>query len=349
MRVPEEQVVEPGAETYKRTRLNLEAISRLAEIADYSFAFAIRAVAAIGVADHLIDGPRHINDLAALTSCNPRGLLRVMRALATKGIFAETSAETFALSPLADLLRTDHPLSMRWFFRLEPDVQALAGLEYSVRTGQPAFDREYGMGYFDWMASHEYERNRFRESQRALNRLEILAISRSRPWREIDSVVDVGGNDGSLVSELLKRSPSMVGTIFDLPETAASAEETFRNAGVTDRATIVRGNVFEGDVPRGSRIYFMKRVLVGFSDAQAVTALSNVREAMAPHSLLLIMEPMGGATDQVGVSLDILMLVLGLGRMRTPEEFKQLLDKAGLKATGHRSLGLVTEVEAVPA
>jgi hypothetical protein len=134
-----------------------------------------------------------------------------------------------------------------------------------------------------------------------------------------------------------------------LPETAVSARETLRDAGVADRAAIVCGDVLEGGVPAGAAVYVMKRILVGFSDAQAVRALSNVRHAMAPHSRLLVMEPMRGATDHVGVSLDVLMLVLGLGRVRTPHEFRLLLDRSDLVAAADHSIGLVTTLEATRA
>jgi hypothetical protein len=329
-----------------RPRINLKAISELAELADYSFAFAIRAVAAIGVADYLSGGPQHIDYLTQETACNRHGLIRVMRALVTRSVFAEVDAETFALTPIGDLLRTDHPLSMRWFFRLEPDVQAIAGLEYSIRTGMPSFDDLFGMRYFDWMAANEAPRERFRESQRALNRLELLAITRSYRWREIRSMVDVGGNDGSLVAELLRLHPSLVGTVFDLPDTIIEASKTFKIAGFSDRATVVAGNVFEGGIPHGADLYSIKRVLVGFSDEEAIIALSSIREAMMPHSRLLIMEPMRGTADQVGVSLDLLMLVLGLGRVRAPQEFGELLANAGLKVIKMQNAGLVTILEA---
>lgn len=330
----------------KRPRMNLQAISALAEMADYSFAFAIRAVGAIGVADHLSDGPRHVDHLAEKTGCSRHGLIRVMRALVTKSVFFEEPAETFGLMPMGDLLRTDHPFSMRWFFRLEPDVRAMAAMEYSVRTGEPSFDHLFGMDYFDWLAEHDTERERFRESQRALNRLELLAITRSYPWHESNSIVDIGGNDGSLLAALLQRHPSLCGTLFDLPETAGEAGRIFEEAGVAGRAEIVAGNLFDGGVPRGADLYTIKRVLVGFSDEEATAALSNVREAMSPHSKLLVMEPMRDLTDQVGVSLDLRMLVLGLGRVRSAEEFSELLARAGLKTNKVHSAGLITMVEA---
>lgn len=329
-----------------RQRMNLQAISQLAELADYTFAFAVRAIGAIGVADHLGDGPLHIDELAARTRCDRHALLRVMRALATKSLFVEEEAQVFRLAAMGELLRTDHPLSMRWFFRLEPDVRAMAGLEYSLRTGQPAFNDIFGVDYFDWMAAHPEARQRFRESQRALNRLELRAIARTYSWERVESIVDIGGNDGALVADLLKRHRSLIATVFDLPATADEAWAVFAAAGVADRARIVPGDVFEGGLPAAAGIYLMKRILVGFSDEQAVRALRNVRTAMGPQSRLLIMEPLAGGPDQVGISLDLRMLVLGLGRVRTCDEFAQILAAAGLELRQTRNAGLVSILEA---
>jgi hypothetical protein len=329
------------------SRVNLQAIAALADLADYSPAFAVRAAAAIGVADHLSEGPRDIDYLAQQSGCDAHALLRLLRCLVAKSVFSEPSPGSFALEPVGDLLRTDHPYSMRWFFRLEPDVEALAGLEHSVRTGQASFDKIFGKPYFDWMAAHDVPRERFRESQRSLNRLEFLAISRSYPWQEARSIVDIGGNDGSLLAGLLQRHPSLTGTVFDLPATAAKSAVIFEQAGVKDRARSVAGNVFQGGVPQGADVYTIKRVLVGFSDDEAVVALSSIRDAMAPNSRLVIMEPTRSAADKVGVSLDLLMLVLGLGRVRQPEEFQALMTRSGIKPTRIQNAGLITLIEGV--
>jgi hypothetical protein len=327
---------------HRRPRLNLEAIAKLTELADYSFAFAIRAVGAIGVADHLLNGPRPIDELAHQTHCNQHALLRVMRALVTRSVFAEDPPGTFSLQPIGELLCTDHPLSMRWFFRSEPDVRAMAGLEYSLRTGEPAFNEIFGMDYFDWMAAHPETRERFRESQRALNRLELLTIVRSFSWQEVASIVDVGGNDGALVAALLRRYPRLSGTVFDLPEVVAAADKVFKEADVSERARAVPGNLFDGGVPSGADVYIMKRILVGFSDDQARSALVKIRESMKPDSRLLIMEPMAASQDQIGISLDLRMLVLGVGRVRTAKEFGVLLVDAGLKPRQAQNAGLLT-------
>jgi hypothetical protein len=158
-------------------------------------------------------------------------------------------------------------------------------------------------------------------------------------------MVDVGGNDGSLLAALMKRHASLRGTLFDLPEAVAEAQRVFEQAGVAERSTIVAGNVFKGGIPKGADLYTIKRMLVGFSDEEALVALSKVRESMTPHSRLLIMEPMRTDKDQVGVSLDLRMLVLGLGRVRTPAEFTTLLANAGFTTTKTLSAGLLTLIE----
>lgn len=328
--------------------LNLKAVADLGELADYSCAFAVRAAAYIGIADHLAE-PLKVEDLALKTGCNPHSLLRLMRALASKAVFSEVAPETFALTPISTVMRTDHPLSMRWFFRLEPDVRALAGLEQSVRTGTAAFDQIFGRDYFSWMHDEDALRERFGASQRALNRLELEGVLRSYPWKDVRSVVDVGGNDGSMVSALLTRNSAMTATVFDLSETARGANRTFAESGVKDRASVVAGNILQGGVPAGADVYMIKRVLVGFSDADGLRALGHIREAMKSDSRLLVLEPTADRSNRVGVSLDLLMLVLGLGRVRTVAEHSGLMMQAGIATQSVRDGGLVTIIEGIPA
>ena len=85
-----------------------------------------------------------IEDLAAATKTHPPSLNRVLRLLASIGVFEEREGGIFALTPMAELLRTGVPGSMR------SSVQLFAGvgiqdswkeLEYCIQTGEPAFRR----------------------------------------------------------------------------------------------------------------------------------------------------------------------------------------------------------------
>jgi O-methyltransferase domain len=335
--------------TVPRFGTSFEAISRFADLADYSIAFAIRAIGGLGVADHLADGPKTVTELAAATGTHAPSLLRAMRALVSKDVFAEPTPGTFELTPVGDLLRSDHPLSMRMAFRLYPDVRALAELTYSLRTGKPAFDKVFGMPYWDYLRSNPAELEEFQDSQRALTRLELLSILRTYRWSKLTTVVDVGGNDGTFLASLLLRNPAMTGTLFDLRDTVAAAAKTLADAGVTDRCTVVAGNAFDTEIPAGADAYLTKRVLVGMGDEEAVNVLRGIRAAMRDDSRLLILEPVIHSEDDINSDMDVLMLVLGDGRVRTTEEHRQNLAKAGLELTRVLPARPSSIVEARPA
>jgi len=133
----------------------IDTIFRLQELADYIVPFGIRAVSELHLADHLTNGPRTITDLATATSTHAPSLYRVLRALACKGIFTETQPHTFALTPLADLLRTDHPLSLADAYPFViGDLRAWAEFGHTLRTGESAFEHVHGTGYYDYLAQN---------------------------------------------------------------------------------------------------------------------------------------------------------------------------------------------------
>lgn len=315
----------------QRSGTSFQAIARFAELADYSIAFAVRAVAKLGVADHLAEGGKSVVELASVTDTHPPSLLRAMRALASKGVFAEPQPSFFELTDLGQLLRTDHPLSMRYAFRLNPDVRALAELGYSIRTGKPSFDHVFGMEYWDYLPVKPELLAEFQQSQRALTRLEMLTLLRVYDWSSLRSLVDIGGNDGTFLSEILIRNPSMQGTLFDLRDTVSAAPKILTEAGVADRCTVVPGSFFDTQVPPGADAYLIKRVMVGLDDERAVTLLRSVRAAMRPDSRLIILEPISNTGgDDISSDMDLLMLVLGNGRVRTAEEHAANFAKADL-------------------
>ena len=193
-------------------RLNFQAMGRLAELADLTAAFAIRAVCKLGVSDALAEGPRSIEEIATKVEAHAPSLLRAMRALVSRGLFIEPEPNRFALNPMAELLRSDHPLSMRQAFRLAPDVEALAEMIHTLRTGVAAFDHVFGEEYFAYLSYRSDLLSEFNASQSALTRLEQVVLLRTYDWSGVQRVVDIGGNDGTFLCHLLAANPRMHGT-----------------------------------------------------------------------------------------------------------------------------------------
>jgi hypothetical protein len=309
------------------------ALARLAELADYIIPFAVRVVAGLGVADHLADGPRAVEDLARATDADTEALYRVLRALAAKQIFAEHPGRVFALTPMSQVLRGDHPLSVRDSYTLlDADVQAWARFDRTVRSGENAFAHVHGCSYWEYVQRHPDFRTRFAASMRAFTRIELHAILPCYDWAGLRTVVDLGGGTGALLAGLLAAHPDLHGTLVDLPSVVTGADAVLARAGVADRCTVVGGSFLDA-VPAGADAYLMKRVLYSWSDADAVRILGNVRRAMTPASRLVLLDPVIRANDPLDMARvqDLLLLAVDEGHTRTRKELAALFTAAGLR------------------
>ncbi|MEU5695808.1 methyltransferase [Actinosynnema sp. NPDC020468] len=335
-----------------RPRLDITAVLRLAELADLVVPYAIRVVCDLRVADHLVAGPLPGAELAERTGADPGALERVLRALAGKGIFTEVEPGTFALTPLAQPLRSDHPVSLRAAYPLLPaDSRAWARFDHSVRTGESAFELVHGTDYWSYLTRNPGEAERFDGSQAAATRLELRAVLQGYDgWADLRTVVDVGGGNGAFLAGLLARLPGLSGTVLDLPHVVAGAGEVFDGLGVADRARAVGGSFFDG-VPAGADAYLLKRVLYHWSDERALELLRAVRAGMRPDSRLLLLEPVvtPGDSAEVGRSYDLILLAMAGGGARSAEQIDALLTQAGLRRTRLVPTLVFPVVEAGPA
>ncbi len=306
---------------------------RLVELGDYIVPITLRVVADLGVADHLRDGPRPVGELAEATGTDAPALERALRTLACKGVFTETEPGSFGLTPMAELLLTEHPVSFRGMLTLLPfDLAALIQLEYSVRTGKPAFEQVHGQSYWSYFAEHSSDGERFDRFMQSLTRLVLRSVAGRYPWAQLNTIVDVGGGNGTFLAGLLARNESIRGVLVDQPRVVTGAGVVLDAAGVTDRCEVIAGDFFTA-VPQDADGYVLKLILHDWSDEQALRILRVVRAAMRPDSRLLILDaviPPGDAFDQAKV-LDVQMLALTGGHERTQEDFEKLLGAAGLR------------------
>jgi O-methyltransferase domain len=329
-------------------RSSIASVLRLVELADYIIPHTIRAVAELRVADQLADGPKPVAEIAAAVGAHPPSLTRALRALACKGMFTEVEPEVFGLTPMAQLLRTDHPQSLHGCFPVMPgDLEAWSHIDYSVSTGLPAFPYVHGKSYYDYIAERPGDSARFDYSQQAPSRMELRAALRGLDWSALGRVVDVGGGNGAFLAGVLARHRGLRGVVFDLPHAVATAPDVLAEAGVADRCEVVGGSFFD-TVPAGGDTYLLKRTLYNWDDDSARRILAGVRAAMGGQSRLLIFEPVRqpGAGFDVATLTDLLMLVFTGGRLRTPDEIGQLLADAGLHLVAVHPTAMFPIIEA---
>jgi DNA-binding transcriptional ArsR family regulator len=313
-----------------------EALLQL--INGYTSAQVVHVAAKLRLADLLAEGPRTIADLAAATDTHAPSLARLLRALASLGIVVEADDGRFALIALGSPLRSDAPDSIRdavLFIVGEWAWRPWGDLLYSVRTGEPAFDRTFCMSNFEYW-EHNPEAGAIHDAYfRAISRTTNGPIVAAYDFYRFATVIDVGGSSGSLLAAILAAHPAVRGVLFDLPHGVAGADRVLTEAGVADRCVVIGGTFFDS-VPAGGDAYLLRYIIHDWDAERAVAILRHCREAMVPGSVLLLIEqvlpehPEPGPAAQRLARLDLQMLVLTPGgRERTVEEFRSLLREAG--------------------
>ena len=296
---------------------------------------ALAIVSELGVPDALADGPRPVDELAQELGADAETLHRLMRALASEGVFAEEEHGTFRNTEVSDLFRTGG--GWKEFARLFGGVwyRAVGELE---ADGVPTFPAAFGTDYWSWLAEHPDERAMFDTAMEQGNegRVERLDLVE---WRGDETVVDVGGGNGSLLQALLRKHPGLRGIVFDLPETVRD------EAAFGERLAFVAGDFFVS-VPAGD-VYILGTILHDWDDEGAAAILGTIREAAPADARLLIIDAVVPAGNEPagGKWLDLLMLTLFGGKERSEEQWRELLAAGGFEPSRfHEAL-----IEARPA
>src|SRR6266446_6680976 len=186
---------------------------------------ALYVAAELGIADLLRDGSRTIEQLAETSNTDPEALHRVLRFLASQGVFLEGPPRHFAQTKLSDALRADAPSSPRDVIRMigaEP-YTAFGQLLYTVRTGKTAFEHVFGLPRFEWLASHPEKADLFQRAMVSLSQGANAEAAEAYDFTGCSRVVDVGGGHGQLLSEIVTRNPHITGVLYDLADGIAAA------------------------------------------------------------------------------------------------------------------------------
>ncbi|MDP8973786.1 MAG: acetylserotonin O-methyltransferase [Actinomycetota bacterium] len=314
---------------------------------------AIHVAATLGIADLLEDGPRHVDELAQTTGTHAPTLYRLLRALASVGVFAEQPDGQFGSTPLAEYLRTNTPRSLRaWAMQIGQQYlwTSWGHLLHSVRTGEPAFPELHGTTAWEYRAAHPEEDAVFNAAMTALSAGVAEAIVQSYDFSGMDVLMDVGGGEGVLLAAILAENPALRGVLFDQPHVLTGANDLLEREGVVDRCELVSGSFFEA-VPGGADAHLLKSIVHDWDDAATVKILRACRAAIANTGRLLVVEPIiqpGNEPDPAKFS-DLNMLVMLGGRERTADDFERLYAEAGFRLSDIiRTRSLMAIIEGVP-
>ncbi|UCC83509.1 MAG: methyltransferase [Gemmatimonadota bacterium] len=298
----------------------------------------VYVAAKLGIADLLKDGPKNSDELAAATQVHTRSLYRILRALAGFGIFAEDEGQRFALNAMAEPLRSDLPGSVRgWTIVRSEDFvwQPWGQILHALQTGESAFLHVYGQDSWDYIAEHPEVSAIFDDAMRSVSALKFKAVAEAYDFSGVDTIVDVGGGNGGLMTAILTSNPHMTGILAELPHVVEGARKNIDAAGLSDRCSCVGIDMLEA-VPEGADAYVMANVIQGCDDDHAVRTLGNCRRAMKEGGRVLVVEMLipGPNKPHLSKLIDIEMLIMtDGGRERTRQEYEALYEGAELRVT----------------
>jgi hypothetical protein len=314
------------------------ALAWLQTLAHLRLARMAHAAVKLGLADALQGNARTVADLARATSTEARALRHFLRALCAAGLAAEPAPGRFKLAAAGALLVSgrDPSVAAALLDFFDPALVPMDGLIRTIRTGRPAFEEAHGMSFYDYLDRQAADGGaRFDARMNVGAGLRARALSALVDFGRVQLAMDIGGGEGLLLAHLLSLHPSLRGRLLERPRTAARARMRLAEVGLAGRCEVLAGDFFEA-IPPGADVLLLSFVLHNWDDARCTALLTQCRRSMGPHAVLYIVEQVRDPKPLASVMefLDLPTLELLGGRERTREEFRALVNGAGLRLVG---------------
>ena len=299
---------------------------------------AINSVTSLGIPDLLQSGSKSVTELAARTESNEDALYRVMRALASNGVFHEGPARTFSLTPVSEQLCVNTANSARTMALWLTDpyhFEVFHEMAHSIRTGDTVSEKTHGLPCFDYFAKDKRVGEVFNNAMTGFSKVVIEAALDAYDFSFLQGkiLVDVAGGHGMVLTEILKKYPTVRGVLFDLDHVVEGAHPRISSLGLEGRCCTASGDFFKA-VPEGDA-YVLKNIIHDWDDEKASTILKNIHRAARPGAKVLLLEGILAPGNEPSFTkwVDLEMLLLPGGRERTEDEYRKLLASAGFEVS----------------
>lgn len=287
------------------------------------------------IADMLEETPQSAEAMASRQGIHSETLHRVLRALASRGVFRLDNEGRFHNNRLSKaLLKANATANREWaqYFGSQSNMLAWLNLPNTMTSGASSFDQLFGMTVWDWFEKHPDEQEMFAHSMMGVTALQAPIIVRAYPFGEIKTLCDIGGGRGTLLSEILIHHKNLQGILLDAPGVLQSADALLKAKGVESRVQRVAGN-FLDRIPLADA-YILKNIFHDWDDEFCSQILQTLKKTIQKGQKVLIIEQLveRNCSTGVGPASDAqMMVVCSGGKERSQAEIQDLLIKNGFQ------------------
>jgi len=298
---------------------------------------AISVACELNLSEIVAENEKSVEEIANASKTDPSALYRLMRALASEGIFKEIRPKVFRNNKFSNALK-EQPGNLKNMIMHQlnqTNWDVVNELKYSVSSGTNAAQKLLGSDIFTHLENTPEKNELYNKAMSETSGLSSAAIVSAYSFKGIDTLADIGGGEGALLYTILQKHPSLQGVLFDLPHVVKTAEEIAGKFKVQDRVKIISGSFFESDLPIADA-YLMKNILHAFDDKTCVSLLQSIGKAMNTAGKILIVEAVINEDNKpaFGKLFDLQMLIGSEnGRERTESEFRTIFEKGGFRLT----------------
>jgi len=301
----------------------------------------ISEVSRLNIPDILVEhGPLNAEVLTSQhqVKADTKFLHRILRALASVGIFTENVNGEFGSTPLSEVLTKSSAVSAKALVELTgaSTYRVWGGLGNAIKEGQPQSKNILGMEYWDYLKANPTELEEFAQAMKSNSNNSLQGVVDNCDFSTVNKIIDVAGGLGHLAIALLKKYENLKATVIDMPNLESAVMKNLQSYdGVTSRFNFVGGNMFD-DVPSGN-VYILKHIIHDWDDESCLKLLKLCHARMEGDGRIIcvdaVLPPLGDVSNKVAKFLDINMLVLISGKERMKQEWEHLYEQAGFKIT----------------
>jgi ubiquinone/menaquinone biosynthesis C-methylase UbiE len=233
-----------------------------------------------GIFEALADAPADIDVLATRTDLTRRAARICADALVAVGLL-DRDGDIYRNSAVAaTYLAGATPMDLRPFIRFSDRISypAWADLAHALRHGPTA-----------QIVDLDPELQKiFSEGVEALNAGPAAALAATGDFATCHRLLDIGGGTGSWSIAVVRTSPHLSATVFELPQVVGIARQRIAEQGLSDRIDVVAGDVRTVELPTGHDCCLLANVIHCFSPEDNQLLLAKVRRAVMPGARLLL-------------------------------------------------------------